>query len=240
MAAPSGGRAAGLSRASLAVHQPPAQIDGSMGGLIGELRFQFNPRQLQLSRSAHWRNEPAVAYTRGAPSKFTGVAPAQLRVDVFLDSSGTPGANTVQRQVELLLSCCEVTEQSVTSQAPSPPWVKFSWGAFSTVQFIAYVTNASATYTLFSPNGTPLRATCSLSLTEIPTATKRQNPTSGALSARRVHRTVAGDTLASLAWREYGDPTRWRVIAEANGIDDPMRLRPGTELLLPAASESAA
>ncbi|MFD3833584.1 LysM peptidoglycan-binding domain-containing protein [Streptomyces sp. NPDC058621] len=241
MAAPTGGRAAaGLSRASLAVHQPPAVLGGSVGGLLGEVRFQFNPRQLQLSRSAHWRCDPAVAYTRGATSKFTGVSPAQLRVDVFLDSSGTPGSGTVLKQVELLLSCCEVTEQSVTSQAPSPPWVKFSWGSFSTVQFTAYVTNASAAYTLFSPNGTPLRATCSLALTEIPTSAKGQNPTSGALSARRVHRTVAGDTLASLAWREYGDPTRWRVIAEANGIDDPMRLRPGTELLLPAGSERAA
>ncbi|MGW7310516.1 peptidase M23, partial [Streptomyces sp. NPDC054835] len=36
---------------------------------------------------------------------------------------------------------------------------------------------------------------------------------------------------------EYGDATRWRVIAEANGIDDPMRLSPGTELLLPSAAE---
>ncbi|WP_143589272.1 LysM peptidoglycan-binding domain-containing protein, partial [Streptomyces angustmyceticus] len=60
----------------------------------------------------------------------------------------------------------------------------------------------------------------------------------GALSARRIHRTVAGDSLASLAWREYGDATRWRLIAEANEIDDPMRLRPGTELLLPAADEA--
>ncbi|MEV4194763.1 CIS tube protein [Streptomyces toxytricini] len=241
MAAPTGGRAAaGLARASLAVRQPPARLGGSPGGLIGQADFHFNPRQLQLSRSAHWRTEPAVAYTRGAPPKFTGVEPAQLRVDLFLDASGTPGSDTVRKQVELLLSCCEVTEQSAASQAPSPPWVTFSWGSFSTVRFTACVTQASATYTLFSPNGTPLRATCSLSLTEIPQAVKRQNPTSGALSARRVHRTVAGDTLASVAWREYGDPTAWRVIAEANGIDDPMRLRPGTELLLPAGSERAA
>lgn len=110
-------------------------------------------------------------------------------------------------------------------------------GAFNTVQFVAYVTSVSATYTLFNPTGEPIRATCALSLTEVAMPTKGQNPTSGALSARRIHRTVAGDSLASLAWREYGDATRWRLIAEANEIDDPMRLRPGTELLLPAADE---
>lgn len=229
--------ASGLSRASLAIHQPPTDLGGSIGGRLGEVKFQFNPDQLQLSRSANWHTEPAVAYTRGAPPKFTGSEPAQLQLEVFLDRSGDPSSNDVQQQVELLLSCCEVTQQSISAKAPSPPWVKFSWGSFSTVQFVAYVTSVSATYTLFSPSGIPIRATCSLSLTEVSTATKGQNPTSGALSARRVHRTVAGDSLASLAWREYGDATRWRVIAEANGIDDPMRLRPGTELLLPSTTE---
>ncbi|MGW4164745.1 CIS tube protein [Streptomyces sp. NPDC004788] len=239
MAAPIGGTAArGLSRASLSIHQPPADLDGPLGGRLGEVRFQFNPDELRLSRAADWHTEPAVAYTRGAPPKFTGSRPASLEVEVFLDASGTPSSTVVQQQVELLLSCCEVTQQSVESKAPSPPWVEFSWGSFSTVRFVAYVTSVSATYTLFSPSGVPLRATCLLSLTEIATATKRQNPTSGALSARRTHRTVSGDSLASLAWREYGDATRWRVIAEANAVDDPMRLRPGTELLLPSATET--
>ncbi|MEU5433688.1 LysM peptidoglycan-binding domain-containing protein [Streptomyces sp. NPDC020719] len=237
MAAPTGGKAAGLSRATLAIHQPPTDLSGSMGGLMGEVKFQFNPSQVQLGRSASWTVMPAIAYTRGAPPKFTGAQPASLQLQVFLDASGTPSSTTVQTQVELLLSCCEVTEQSVAAKAPSPPWVEFSWGSFSTVQFVAYVTSVNANYTLFSPNGVPLRATCTLALVEVSSETKRQNPTSGALSARRVHRTVAGDTLASLAWREYGDATRWRTIAEANAIDDPMRLRPGTELLLPAASE---
>uniref|UniRef100_A0AAU2V690 LysM peptidoglycan-binding domain-containing protein n=1 Tax=Streptomyces sp. NBC_00003 TaxID=2903608 RepID=A0AAU2V690_9ACTN len=240
MAAPTGGKAAGLSRATLAIHQPPTDLGGAVGGLMGEVKFQFNPSQVQLGRSSTWVVMPAIAYTRGAPAKFTGAQPAALQLEVFLDASGTPSSNTVQKQVDLLLSCCEVTPQSVASKAPSPPFVKFSWGSFSTVEFTAYVTSVNANYTLFSPNGTPLRATCNLSLTEVATNTKGQNPTSGALSARRVHRTVAGDTLASLAWREYGDATRWRVIAEANEIDDPMRLRPGTELLLPASSEGVA
>ncbi|MBX9421084.1 MULTISPECIES: LysM peptidoglycan-binding domain-containing protein [Streptomyces] len=230
--------ASGLSRASLAIHQPPTDLSSNYGGKLGEVRFEFNPDQLQLSRSASWFTEQAVAYDRGAPPKFTGSQPAQLQLEVFLDRSGDPSSNDVKQQVELLLSCCEVTQQSIGAKAPSPPWVQFTWGSFSTVQFVAYVTSVSATYTLFSPSGMPIRATCSLALTEISSATKKQNPTSGALSARRVHRTVAGDSLASLAWREYGDATRWRVIAEANRIDDPMRLRPGTELLLPSTTET--
>lgn len=49
---------------------------------------------------------------------------------------------------------------------------------------------------------------------------------------------LSGDTLQALAWQEYGDPAAWRLIAEANGIDDPMRLALGRELLLPARDEA--
>jgi nucleoid-associated protein YgaU len=72
---------------------------------------------------------------------------------------------------------------------------------------------------------------------EMPGEPFRQNPTSGSQDVRRVHRTVAGDTLASVAYSEYGDPTQWRALAAYNGIDDPMRVRTGTALLLPVPEE---
>ena len=59
------------------------------------------------------------------------------------------------------------------------------------------------------------------------------NPTSGGISGRRVHTFSAGDTLHSVAYAEYGNPGLWRVLAEANGVDDPLRIAPGTALLIP-------
>ncbi len=47
-----------------------------------------------------------------------------------------------------------------SDQPALPPWVRFSWGGFSTVQFTAYVESVNAAYSLFSPTGEPLRATC--------------------------------------------------------------------------------
>ncbi len=141
------------------------------------------------------------------------------------------------KKVEALFSCCEVTRASLAAKQPSTPWVVFQWGSFSTARFQSYVESVDVTYTLFGTTGVPIRATCQVQLHEIPTKTKGQNPTSGALTARRVHRLVVGDSLQSLAWREYGDATVWRVIAESNGIDDPSMLAPGTELILPAVEE---
>ncbi|HEY8545539.1 MAG TPA: LysM peptidoglycan-binding domain-containing protein, partial [Acidimicrobiales bacterium] len=90
-------------------------------------------------------------------------------------------------------------------------------------------------YTMFRGQGTPVRATVTVAMKELPIAPARQNPTSGGRSGHRTHRLVAGDTLASIAYAEYGDATRWRLLAEANGIDDPLRVREGAVLHVPPA-----
>ena len=36
-----------------------------------------------------------------------------------------------------------------------------------------------------------------------------------------------------IAARYYGDSTRWRALAQANGIEDPLSLRPGARLSIP-------
>ena len=48
-----------------------------------------------------------------------------------------------------------------------------------------------------------------------------------------------GDSLAVIAYREYGNPALWRPLADVNGIDDPMRVRPGRTIFLPTADELA-
>ncbi|NJQ07727.1 CIS tube protein [Streptomyces lonarensis] len=233
----SGGAGDSLVRATLAIHEPPLGDSVTPGGLISNFSFDFNPAQLSLSRRTTWE-ATAKALTKDGPQpEFLGPDPREMTVEIFLDSSHEPGGDTVLRRAEELLGCCSVTESSYAAKQPSPPWVVFQWGSFSTARFIAYVASVDVTYSLFGTSGVPIRATCRTQLKEIPRTIGSQNPTSGALTARRVHRAVAGDTLPSLAWREYGDATAWRAIAEANDIEDPSRLRPGTELMLPAAEE---
>lgn len=46
-----------------------------------------------------------------------------------------------------------------------------------------------------------------------------------------------GDSLASIAYQEYGSSAFWRPLAIYNGIDDPMVLMRGQDLLLPAVQD---
>lgn len=229
-----------MARAVLTPYEPPRAPYQAPGGPVGSpLSFQFNPDSLTLGKSAGWvLHEAKGAKEVGVP-EFTGSQPRRLSVELFLDSTEAHDGST-QRDVETLLSWCSPTARSLESDAPSAPWVKFSWGTFTTVSFFGYLESVQATYSLFDPDGTPLRATCAVTVTEAAGPVLGQNPTSGALRARRVHRLVSGDSLESLAHREYGDPTAWRIIAQANGIDDPTRLPAGRQLLIPSAAEAHA
>jgi nucleoid-associated protein YgaU len=96
-------------------------------------------------------------------------------------------------------------------------------------------------YVLFHPNGEPIRATVDIELAQAEKADtassggtgQGQNPTTRSMSGLRIHRVRDGDSLPSIAYDAYGDPTRWRPIAEANGIDNPLSLRRGSELTIP-------
>ena len=116
--------------------------------------------------------------------------------------------------------------------------VIFGWGT-NIVMPQAYIKHMSVTYKRFLL-GNPVRAEVTVSLESVPSDTPYTNPTSGGIATRRTHTVTEGDTLASISYQEYGDPTRWRALAEVNQIDDPMRLAVGTVLLVPDPREAKA
>jgi hypothetical protein len=222
-----------LVKARLAIMEPPAAVGAKPGAKLATVAFQFNPGTLTLAKSTEWRREPSRMADQASLPEFVGSGPRMLSVEVFLDATATHD-NSVEERVEKLMTACVPTQKSIQRKKPASPWVRFEWGTARSVSFDGVVSNLSVAYSLFDVDGKPLRATCSVSIEEAGVGKPGQNPTSGSRAARRTHRVVAGDSLPQLAWREYGDATAWRVIAEANDIDDPMVLMPGAELLVPA------
>jgi len=98
----------------------------------------------------------------------------------------------------------------------------------------AVALSLSLKYTLFDTKGRPVRATASLTLREHRSASQQiaesrtQSPDKSNVATVR-----AGDTLPAIAFREYGDATLWRPIANANRLANPLALSPGQELLVP-------
>lgn len=225
-----------LAKAYLEIHEakPVKGAGAALGASQGTIAFQFNPNELTVKKSAQWKSEPARGAKKAAPPQFQGPDPGKLTVEMFFDATDTMN-DSVVKAVKSLFECCTPTDKSLGKNVPVPPLVVFHWGALDF--FPSFITSVTAKYTLFTPEGTPVRATCTVDLQEMPTTTPKQNPTSGSLTARRTHVLLEGETLAAVAYAEYGDPAMWRPLAVANDIDDPQRLAPGSTLLLPSPDE---
>jgi nucleoid-associated protein YgaU len=94
--------------------------------------------------------------------------------------------------------------------------------------FRCIVESIKQKFTLFSPEGVPLRATLTVALREYKRL--RDQLLELHLSSpdrTHVHALAQGESLAAVAHRYYGDPAAWRAIARDNDIEDPRRLTPG-------------
>jgi nucleoid-associated protein YgaU len=197
----------------------------------------FNPKEYSIAKTSTWTKKqnsssiPNLQYGGGDSRKLT--------VDLFFDASDDVDGD-VRGITEKLFGLLEANNKFKQEKKKRPPTVEFHWGR--TWTFPAVIDTLTVSYALFRPDGTPIRATAKLGLTQVEKAVdkpsaggskKGQNPTTRGLADLRSHTVRDGDTLPSIAYASYGDPTQWRAIAEANGIDDPLALRRGRVLSVP-------
>jgi nucleoid-associated protein YgaU len=215
------------------------QLDSS-GFQRAELRFEggktvkcwFNPKEYSLSKANKWDVKEVVG--KGVPvAQFGGGQPRKLTLDLLFD--GTDGGEQVRAVTDQLFDLMQVDSKLASGEGKNsgrPPMVTFAWGSFTSFQ--AVIDSLTAQFTLFDQKGEPLRAQVKLSLIQAGEAevAKGQNPTTRG-DILSTHVVKDGDSLASIAYAAYGDPTAWRTIAEANDIDDPLHLNRGRALSIP-------
>ncbi|NHC13805.1 CIS tube protein [Motilibacter deserti] len=214
-----------LLKATLTLQQP-----GKDGGIrdIDTFSFPFNPKEWSITHAADWKVETTKA--DAPPPEFKGPKPASATVEIFLDESEKPNGD-ISTSVERLKKAVAPEPGTVTLNHPVAPYVLFEWG--KAIRFLGYVESIAVTYTMFRGGGAPIRGSCKVTMKEFPSNAANQNPTSGGEPGYRTRRVVAGDTLASIAYEEYGSPAQWRALARANRIVDPSRVPSGVMLQIP-------
>ena len=204
-----------------------------------KLTFSYNPSEMTTSKSATWNRPTTNAADDATDPQFAGVQPQAVQMEIFFDAYEDLFGD-VSDDVKTLFEWTKPTSTSAKKRQHNPPILSFEWGSNKVLaDFRGYLETVSAKYTMFRADGTPIRATASITLKEIPVDKPRQNPTSGSLNSRRSHVLRDGDSLQSVAYREYGNPAMWRSLAVFNGIDDPLRLIAGSSILIPSAGEAA-
>jgi LysM repeat protein len=222
-----GSKPSGFTKATLSIDGGP------------EIECYFNPTEYSISKSNEWTYEK-VTGTSLPPATFSGGAPRQMELSLLLDQTLGVGKMSVQAATDALFKMMEVPAGSSGGGTTAvPPFITFQWG--TVIPFKAVCTSLTVAYKLFQPTGEPIRAEVKMTLKQADKAStkssnganKGQNPTTRANAGFGVHTVRDGDTLPSIAYQTYGDATRWRIIAEANDVDNPLHLRRGTPLSLP-------
>jgi hypothetical protein len=223
---------------------PPSYPDGFKKAELeidgGEtITVLFNPTEYSITKTNTW-NFKEVGGSSLPPPEFGGGSPRQISLNLLLDNSVLEESQSVLSITQKLFKMMEVGDgQPAGGTRAAPPYITFRWGAVDT--FKAVCTSLTCAYQLFQPNGDPIRAEVKLDLKQAEAASTASansanlgtNPTTRSTGDAGVHLVKDGDSLPSIAYRAYGDATRWRTIAEANAIDDPLRLRRGTPLTVP-------
>jgi nucleoid-associated protein YgaU len=210
------------------------------------IECMFNPTSYTLAKSNVW----LASETKGSnipPLEFSSGSPATLTMQLFFDTYRTAQkgvADDVRKAYTgkiLNLMLVDEKLKDAKNNKSRPPRVRFQWG--KAWLFNAVITSVSQQFTLFLGNGTPVRATLDVTFQQVEDAVQGQsdrpfpgtNPTSGGTGGERVWTVTEGDTLAWIAYKEYGDATLWRPIAACNRLTQVRRLRPGMLLEIPNA-----
>lgn len=198
-----------------------------------EITFMFNPTEYRISQTANitHSNNP---YEPGGDIQYTGTSGLTVSMQLFFDDFGSLKGDVTPKITKLL-----AWQYPDKAKQVGPPYVKFEWGNKQLTNFKGVITQLNVNYTLFGKDGTPIQAKVDLTLDGNFEPLPGKNPTSHATDMRRVHSVVEGETIAMIAFAELGRSGYWRAIAAINGIDDPLRIRPGQALLIPSAADAA-
>lgn len=212
--------------------------DRGGNNLPAQIEVQFNPKEYTLNKGAQIAeiaipgiDSPILQFIRGQNEKLT--------LDLFFDSTRSAGAESkmgvgasdVREKTKLIYQLVKIQPST-----HAPPRIRLQWGRG--ISFKAIVESVQQKFTLFSPEGIPLRATLSVTFREYKTLEEQLTELNLQSSDHTKQRVVReGETLSGIAAEEYDDAGQWRVIADFPGnrgkIPSPRRLEPGIVLLIP-------
>jgi nucleoid-associated protein YgaU len=198
----------------------------------------FNPTQYSIAKTNSWvrANAPGQSLPE---TQFSGGNPRSLTIELLFDASPDGDVSKVTDELFAMMEADKALGGQRGTNSARPPKLQLSWGGYHS--FWAVCTSLNVQFTMFKADGTPIRATTTLTLMQAEedlrstrgSVARPQNPTTRSDMRLRAHVVRDGDSLQSIAYEHYGDPTDWRRIADFNGIDDPLRLRRSSTLSIP-------
>lgn len=191
-----------------------------------QIPVMFNPEEYSLDLGNTFA-EIGIPGLKTPPIQYVRGNIRNLKMELFFD--------TYEEQRDVRLDTSRVTsllDKDATTQAP--PILLFSWGGLN---FKCVLESAGQRFTMFLNDGTPVRATLTVSFKEFESVEVeiQQGLFIGPPTVRNI---VQGETLSQIAGELLGDPGAWREIAIRNNIDNPRKLDVGLSLIVPPGKKA--
>lgn len=172
------------------------------------------------------------AESGGQTTQYKTQTAQRVSFTLYFDATGVvPGMTSVSDELRTFKSLAYDYHGSIHS----PYYLKLVWGTF---EFKCRLTSMNLDYTLFKPNGTPLRATANVQFEEFLSAEgveRKENNQSPDVTHVRTIR--AGDLLPLLCHEIYGDSRLYLKVARHNGLNDFRNLSIGTQIVFPSLAD---
>ncbi|RDU97552.1 CIS tube protein [Trinickia dinghuensis] len=203
-----------------------AYSDADFTKEIGSYSLQINPESYTHNHSASY-NPAKSTDTAGSTTKYDSITPETLSFSFYLDGTGVVSDLKLSdsiKQFKLLV-------YRYNGSIHSPNYLMVIWGKLS---FKCRLTKLDIEYTLFDPDGLPLRAKLTPSFEQFLSA-KDLEKISGKNSPDMTHVRYAGtgETLPLMCERIYGDSRHYLMVANYNGLTDFRNLQPGQPIAFP-------
>lgn len=204
------------------------------GSPVKTFEVMFNPNTYSQRYDVEYEERQGQGDT-ASPQVFKRIKPQDYSFEFLFDGTGTAAEKVeVQDTVEEFL----LVTAKHDGEIHRPLYLKLSWGA---LLVSCVLKSAEVTYTLFRPDGYPLRAKVKATFAEYKDDEKRvAEDRESSPDLTHVHVVAAGEHLSLLAHRFYGDPARYFQVARFNNLKNYRRLEVGQRLMFPPIREAEA
>jgi hypothetical protein len=187
----------------------------------------FNPSSIKQKFTIEY-NEDQPTNAIKPQNIFNKITSENLTFDLIFDGTGAASEKLDVREQLDKLTKVVYKFYGVNHETP---YVSLFWGSWC---FDGRLNSMNIDYTMFKPDGDPLRAKVSLSFLgsmDKDTEGRKKGLSSPDLSHLRT--VFEGDTLPLMCERIYGDSSMYLKVAQVNKLVNFRYLEPGTEILFP-------
>lgn len=140
---------------------------GSVDDTGLQVKAQYNPKELQVDKIIPWTkaNQANKTSNEGIHLEFSGAEGRTMTVEMMFDGFETNKSIAPEiKKLEDLASVITAAGEKEDERRPHRCTV--SWGKKGLPRFDCVIEHISTKYTMFSSDGVPLRATCTVKLKE--------------------------------------------------------------------------